>query len=336
MIPAEEFVTALASRGFRLFSGVPCSYLTPLINTVINSNEIEYIGATNEGDAVSIVAGAELAGSRGVVLFQNSGLGNAVNPFTSLTETFRIPMLILCTWRGEPGGSPDEPQHDRMGKITPQLFEVMGIPTGHFPSDAADLPALLDRAQKHLDDERTPFAIIISKGTITGDGDLTPYPRTPLPPATPIEGALDHALDPDATLDVVRECGPNDALLATTGFTGRALYARGDSANQFYMVGSMGCISSVGLGLARMCPDRRVIVLDGDGSLLMHLGALATIGFEAPPQLGARAARQRSARFDRRPSDRFPCDRLRFDRARLWLPAGESSGQPRHPAHGSE
>ena len=285
MIPAEDFVTALADRNFRLFSGVPCSYLTPLINTVITSNEIEYIGAANEGDAVSIVAGAELTGTRGVVLFQNSGLGNAVNPFTSLTETFKIPMLVLCTWRGQPGSVKDEPQHDRMGMITPELLELMEIPYAIFPADPTEVEQLLDHVVEHFESDGTPFALVIPRGAITGNAKPLPFARRPLPEQTPIEGTLDHALDPDETLDVVQACGSSDAIVATTGFTGRALYSRGDHPNQFYMVGSMGCISSLGLGIARMRPDRRVIVLDGDGSLLMRLGAAATIGFETPPNL---------------------------------------------------
>ena len=285
MIPSADFVDALAARDFRLFSGVPCSYLTPLINTVITSDAIDYIGAANEGDAVSIVAGAELAGARGVVLFQNSGLGNAVNAFTSLTETFRIPMLVLCTWRGQPGGSPDEPQHDRMGDITPELFELMGIPAAIFPADPDDMEALVDRAVEHMDTEGTPFAIIIPKGALTGKAVPTPHARRPLESPSEIPGTLDHALDPDETMRVVRAATADDAVLATTGFTGRALYAQGDRDNHFMMVGSMGCISSLGLGIARILPDRRTVVLDGDGSLLMRLGAAATIGFENPDNL---------------------------------------------------
>src|SRR5207247_11174384 len=105
--------------GFRLFTGVSCSYLKPLINYAIHAPGLEYVGAVNEGDAVAVAAGAELAGRRAVVLFQNSGFGNAVNPLTSLNATFRIPALLITTWRGEPGGQPDEPQHDLMGEITP-------------------------------------------------------------------------------------------------------------------------------------------------------------------------------------------------------------------------
>ncbi len=285
MIPASYFVNALRARGFGLFCGVPCSYLTPLINTVITAQGIDYIGAANEGDAVAIAAGAEIGGVRGVVLFQNSGLGNAVNPFTSLTETFRLPVLVLATWRGQPGQPADEPQHERMGQITPELFELMGIPTGHLPEDPTDLPALLDRADAHLQSARTPFAIIISKGAISGDAKMLPHPRTPLPAAATIPGSLPTSLDLDPVLDVVQETTADDAVIATTGFTGRSLYARGDRDNQFYMVGSMGCASSFGFGLARVRPERRVVVLDGDGAMLMRLSASTTIGFEAPPNL---------------------------------------------------
>jgi phosphonopyruvate decarboxylase len=78
---------------------------------------------------------------------------------------------------------------------------------------------------------------------------------------------------------------PGDALLATTGFTGRELYALEDSENQLYMVGSMGCVSSLGLGMALAQPKRRIIAVDGDGALLMRLGALSTVGYERPPNL---------------------------------------------------
>ena len=133
MIDAGHFIAAALQRGFNLYTGVPCSYLTPFINHTINSGELRYIAAANEGDAVAIAAGAELGGSPAVVMFQNSGLGNAVNPLTSLTWTFRIPVLLIVTWRGEPGGYADEPQHELMGAITPQLLELMGIPWELFP-----------------------------------------------------------------------------------------------------------------------------------------------------------------------------------------------------------
>ena len=92
MIEAGSFIEAASERGFALYSGVPCSYLKPFINYVIDSESLRYVGAANEGDAVAIGAGAQLGGVRSVVMFQNSGLGNAVSPLTSLTYTFHLPV----------------------------------------------------------------------------------------------------------------------------------------------------------------------------------------------------------------------------------------------------
>src|SRR3954469_11016913 len=120
MITADQFIDAAGARGFDFYTGVPCSYLTPLINGVLSSRALRYVGAASEGEAVAIAAGAWLAGRRTVVMCQNSGLGNAVNPLTSLNAAFNIPTLFITTWRGQPG-VPDEPQHVLMGQITQDL-----------------------------------------------------------------------------------------------------------------------------------------------------------------------------------------------------------------------
>ncbi len=96
----------------------------------------------------------------------------------------------------------------------------------------------------------------------------------------------DFAIDPDEALAAIRRgAHATDALIASTGFTGRALYALGDDVSQMYMVGSMGCASSLGLGMALARPERRVIVIEGDGALIMRMGALTTVGAYGPPHL---------------------------------------------------
>ena len=117
MIETAEFVEAALERRFSFFSGVPCSYLKPLINSVIADSRFTYIAAVNEGDAVAIGSGAALSGGRAAVMFQNSGLGNAVNPLSSLNYIYNIPLLLIVTLRGMPG-SKDEPQHDQRGEIS--------------------------------------------------------------------------------------------------------------------------------------------------------------------------------------------------------------------------
>ncbi|HVJ58025.1 MAG TPA: thiamine pyrophosphate-binding protein, partial [Terrimicrobiaceae bacterium] len=138
MIDANAFINAAAVRGFDFYSGVPCSFLTPLINRVASNRHITYVGATSEGEAIAIAAGAWLGGRRTVVMCQNSGLGNAVNPLTSLNWPFRIPTLLIVTWRGQPG-TKDEPQHALMGPILPRLLSVIQVAHGRFPREASEI-----------------------------------------------------------------------------------------------------------------------------------------------------------------------------------------------------
>ena len=285
MIRATDFLTAARERGFHLYSGVPCSYLKPFINYVINSNALRYVPAANEGDAVAVAAGSELGGTRAVCMFQNSGLGNAVSPLSSLTATFKIPVLVIVTHRGEPGAAADEPQHQLMGQITQRMMDLLGIPWERFPTEPGAVAGVLDRADRSMKARSEPYALIMSKGSVE------PWPDAGGPPAgTGIRIAVPPAQAPVATrcemLTAVRSAArPNDILVATTGYTGRELYAIGDTPNQFYMVGSMGCASSFGLGLAIARPRHRVIVIDGDGAMIMRLGALSMLGCERPANL---------------------------------------------------
>jgi phosphonopyruvate decarboxylase len=286
MIDAATFATAAEAHGFSLWSGVPCSYLKPFINYTIENERLRYVGAVNEGDAVAIASGAWFAGRRGIAMFQNSGLGNAVNPLTSLNAILRVPVLLICTWRGEPGGAADEPQHALMGPITPTLLTDMQIPWELFPTRDDDVAPVLARAVAHMDTHRTPYALIMQKDAVRSHPlRSTPTVLPSVPPPAPIPVT---AVRPSRTevLQAVRACvTKDDIVVATTGYTGRELYALGDTVDQLYMVGSMGCAASLGLGIALSAPHKRVVVLDGDGALLMRLGVLSTLGVERPANL---------------------------------------------------
>jgi phosphonopyruvate decarboxylase len=287
MIRAASFCQQAREFGFQLYTGVPCSYLKPFINYAIEAADLDYVGAANEGDAVAIAAGAALGGMPSVVMFQNSGFGNAVNPLTSLNAIFRIPALLIVTWRGEPDGEPDEPQHELMGAITPQMFDMLRIPYTFFPRDESEIGPVLTEACGHMAATGLPYGLIMRKGQVA-DHPLrsAPQQRSAGDAGGPHRPWPERRPTRTEVLQVVeRYASPDDAIIATTGFMGRALYALGDRPNQLYMVGSMGCASSLGLGVALAQPRRRVIVLDGDGAALMRLGALATIGYEQPPNL---------------------------------------------------
>lgn len=278
-------MVAARDAGVSLFTGVPCSFLQPFINYVIDAPEMMYVAAANEGDAVAIASGAALAGVLGVVMFQNSGLGNAVNPLSSLNAVSRLPVLIITTWRGEPGGVADEPQHELMGQITQAMLELLRIPHEPFPETEQEIQGALERAVRHMTEHRTPYGLIMRKGAVAPHALLSrPSVRNATVELAPEEWPQQRPSRQDA-LATIRRANPNAALLATTGYTGRVLYKLGDTLNQFYLVGAMGCVSSVALGLAKAQPARRVIAIDGDGAALMRLGALATIGHESPLNL---------------------------------------------------
>jgi phosphonopyruvate decarboxylase len=287
MIKAETFVEATKQHGFQLWTGVPCSYLKPFINYVIDAPELTYVGAANEGDAVGIAAGADLGGKRSVVMFQNSGFGNTVNPITSLNMIFKVPTLVITTLRGEPGGAHDEPQHDLMGQITTGLFDLMQVPWEFFPTEDSAVAGVVERAVTHMREHRTPYGLVMKKDSVADHKLKTKAEPRELTSFTsgPWGARGELPTRRDVLSAVQRAYRPTDAAVATTGFTGRALYALDDRSNQLYMVGSMGCASTFGLGLAIAQPNRRVIVLDGDGAALMRLGGMATLGYERPGNL---------------------------------------------------
>ncbi|MFJ7979986.1 phosphonopyruvate decarboxylase [Lysinibacillus xylanilyticus] len=282
MLNTKEFGNELKRLGFDFYSGVPCSFLKNLINYSIN--ECEYIAAANEGDAVAIASGAYLGGRKSVVLMQNSGLTNCISPLTSLNYPFQIPILGFVSLRGEPGLN-DEPQHELMGQITTQLLDLMQIKWQFLSPDDSEAKRQLEEANKWIEVNQ-PFFFVVRKETFKSE-------------KLKIEQRLNHKnmiksekTDIDKlpsrfdTLKVINGLkNMKTVLMATTGKTGRELYEVEDSDNNLYMVGSMGCVGSLGLGLAYTRKDIDVVVIDGDGSLLMRMGSLSTNGYYQPENM---------------------------------------------------
>jgi len=290
MITADKFLIPARELGFNFFTGTPCSYLKPFINYVIDTDGFEFIDSVNEGDAVAIAAGATVGGKRAVVMFQNSGLGNAVNPITSLTYTFNIPVMIITTLRGEPGGPADEPQHELMGQITTAMLETMKLKWAFFPQTESEVGPALKEADDYMKRTNQPFVFVMRKD------DIAEYKLQKKPAPSKKDFNITHTdhfnLDyknrttRTPVLEVLqKEMGLEAAVIATTGKTGREFYEVGDQKNQFYMVGSMGCALAFGIGLALVKPNLKVVVIDGDGALLMRTGSMATAGAYKPKNL---------------------------------------------------
>lgn len=285
MIAAGDFLNACANEGFTIFTGTPCSYLKPLINATISLPDFRFMDATNEGDAVGLACGAWLGGGAAVAMFQNSGLGNAVNPITSLSRAFEIPFLGITTLRGEPGGKPDEPQHEIMGEITTKLLDLMQVKWEWFPKTTEEIVPALKRAREAFNARKAYFFVMC-------DGDVDKYTlakqeRYPVNPRVEVVTKMSNAalMTRTQALECIRAHLPKAALVASTGKAGRELHDLSDEAQNFYMVGSMGCAPALGLGIAATAKNKQVVVIDGDGALMMRMGNLVTLGRFRPKNL---------------------------------------------------
>ena len=274
--------TLLDIIGADFYTGVPDSALKPLCDALINrygtDGQHHIIGA-NEGNCAALAAGYYLAGGKTpVVYMQNSGLGNVVNPAASLLheKVYGIPMLLVIGWRGEPD-TKDEPQHILQGVITGSQLDLLDIPHEIVSRDTTEdqLRCILEQFRAlHRQGRQT--ALIIRRGALQAVSDMCYSNRYQM-------------RREDIIRQIVRVSG-EDPVIATTGKAGRELYeireADGSGhARDFLTVGSMGHCSSIALGIALHCPQKRVWCIDGDGAALMHMGAMAVIGAQAPENL---------------------------------------------------
>jgi len=269
-----KFYAKIREEGFNLFTGVPDSLLKDFCAYVTDhAPAAQHVITANEGNAVALALGHYLGTKQpAVVYLQNSGVGNTINPLLSLadSEVYGIPMLLLIGWRGEPGIK-DEPQHIKQGRVMTDLLDAMEIPWYVVGQETTDSDAVIAEAAARMRDTHAPVALLVRKGTFAKyqlqNKVETHYPLNREACIELVVGALDG----------------NELIVSTTGMASRELYeyrarvGQGHSRD-FLTVGGMGHTASIALGLARSQPGRQVICLDGDGSALMHLGALAVTG----------------------------------------------------------
>ncbi len=278
----KEFVDLLEQHRYDFFAGVPCSLLEGVLSALATRPRLPYLTATREDAAVGCAAGAWLAGARPAVLMQNSGLGTSLNALASLSLMYRLPCLLLVTWRGFQGK--DAPEHLLMGDISPRLLDLLGIP--HRAGSAASLEADLDWATRETLVREQPVALLLPPGVLENEHERAGISRSESPTAprhSRSDGPdQDRDLVPTMSrheaVSVVIRCLADEPVIHANGYICRESYAVADRPQNFYMIGSMGLASSIGLGVALTRPDRKTVIFDGDGNLLMNLGSLSMVG----------------------------------------------------------
>jgi phosphonopyruvate decarboxylase len=273
VINTLKFYQALTARGIDFFTGVPDSLLKDICAFISdNAPNERHIIAANEGASVGLAVGNYLAsGKMPLVYLQNSGFGNTINPLLSIADNdvYGIPMLLLIGWRGEPGIK-DEPQHVKQGKVSEELLIAMEIPYQIIDA-ASNIDNVLDKAVEKAMTIKKPYALLVRKGT---------FEKYKLKKETPTSFPLDREGAVKLIIDVLED---KDIVVSTTGKTSREVFEQRVALEQsherdFLTVGAMGHTSSIAVGIALEKKDRNVYCLDGDGSVLMHMGSLAING----------------------------------------------------------
>ena len=268
--------------GSDFYTGVPDSQLKALCNYLMNTYGIDakhHIIAANEGNCTAIAAGYHLAtGKVPVVYMQNSGEGNIINPVASLLndKVYAIPTVFIVGWRGEPGVH-DEPQHIYQGEVTVKLLEDMDIKTFVIGKDTTDEEVSnVMKDFKGVLASGKDVAFVIRKGALSYDGKVV-YKN-------------DNTMLREEIIRHITAVSEDDPIVSTTGKASRERFEIREANNQphkydFLTVGSMGHSSSIALGVALNKPEKKIWCIDGDGAVLMHMGAMAVIGSNAPSNM---------------------------------------------------
>ncbi len=268
--------------GSDFYTGVPDSQLKALCNYLMATYGIDpkhHLIAANEGNCTALAAGYHLAtGKVPVVYMQNSGEGNIINPVASLLndKVYAIPVVFIVGWRGEPGIH-DEPQHIYQGEVTVKLLEDMDIATFIIGKETTD-----EEVEKVMENFRAILATGKDVAFVIRKGALTDAPK--------VEYKNDNKMVREEIIQHIVKASGEDPIVSTTGKASRELFetrvANGQSHKyDFLTVGSMGHSSSIALGVAINKPEQRIWCVDGDGAVLMHMGAMAVMGANKPKNL---------------------------------------------------
>lgn len=265
--------------GADFYTGVPDSQLKALCNYLMNTYGIDpkhHIIAANEGNCTALAAGYYLATGRiPVVYMQNSGEGNIINPVASLLsdKVYAIPMVFIVGWRGEPGIH-DEPQHIYQGEVTIRLLEDMGIKTYIIEEGTTDQEIMVAMSDfKNILADGKAVAFVVRKGALSYEKEVI-YTNN-------------NSMTREEIIQHITKFTGEDPIISTTGKTSRELFEirvmnGQDHKRDFLTVGSMGHSSSIAFGIAVNKPATKIWCLDGDGAMLMHMGAMAVLGTNAP------------------------------------------------------
>ena len=284
--PEEEVITTLTRNGVDFTASLPCEKIKTLLEMVARS--FQHLPLTREEEGVGICAGAALAGRRPAMFVQSSGIGNMINALLSLTQFYELPLALFVSRRGV-YQEKIEAQFP-MGRKLPAMLAGAGIT--YTEINAHDELSALERELPHLYEKNKIHAFLMSPKVWEGSecrvqsADSRAQKGECEVKYVKIEGS--HMPAPLLTrYDIIKIVAPyleGKVVVSNLGWPSKELYAIKHQPSNFYMLGSMGMVTPIGLGIA-LSSHKEVVVIDGDGSLLMNPGTLATAASAAPENL---------------------------------------------------
>lgn len=268
----ELVYKAVKDEGVNLILHNPCGKIAPLLDKL--TKDIINIPLTREEEGVGIAAGASLAGAKPLMVIQNSGIGNMVNAILSLTKFFELPLPIFISYRGI--YKENIPAQIPMGEHLESILDAIDVEHIFFnePEQLENIADLINETYKKNIVRCFLFSPKLWEGLPRCHNLLynRKYQKT--------NEIIENIKNPKERYEIIRELAyylKNKAVICNMGFPSRELYAYFDQDSNFYMLGSLGLASSIGLGVS-LFTDKEVVVLDGDGSLLMNPNALISTG----------------------------------------------------------
>lgn len=282
--PEEKLIAAMHRHGVDFTASLPCEKIKVLLEMV--GTAFRHLPLTREEEGVGICAGAALAGRRPAIFVQSSGLGNMINALLSLTQFYELPLALFVSRRGV-HQEKIEAQFP-MGRRLPAMLTGAGI--AYTEVNAAEDLGKIDWQLPLLYRNNSIHAFLMSPAVWEGSECGIPSAEFKVR-SSECGGAVEIQLDvskPTCTrYEIIKLIAPyleGKAVVSNLGWPSKELYAIRHQPSNFYMLGSMGMATPVGLGIA-LASDKEVVVIDGDGSLLMNPGTLATAAFASQRNL---------------------------------------------------
>lgn len=292
--PEEELLRILIKNGVDFTCSLPCEKIKTLLEMITEAYgnaPLRHVPLTREEEGVGLCAGAALAGGRPAMFVQSSGFGNMINALLSLTQFYQLPLALFISWRGI--------HKEKIAAQIPMGKRLEGLLRG----SAIQYTSIMTRGDfRHVESHLAE----VYKGNIIHAFPLSPAlwemeceigvslsSECPAAPSFAKTGKVEPAgrgkrPPPGLTrFEYIAALAPfieGTVVVSNLGFPSKELYHIKHQPSNFYMLGSMGMATPIGLGIA-LTSEKQVLVIDGDGSLLMNPGSLATAACLSPPNL---------------------------------------------------